>query len=143
MLIFCIFVSMLQSELQIRVRYSETDRMGYVYYGNYAAYLEVARVEALRSIGITYKELEDQGILLPVSEYQIRYLKPAYYDELLTIKTVIPGLSGVRLRFKYEVFNEAGELLAVASTILVFVTAVTGKPCAPPELIEKLLKTGL
>lgn len=130
---------MLQSEIQIRVRYSETDRMGYVYYGNYAAYLEVARVEALRSLGITYRELEDQGVLLPVSEYQIRYLKPAYYDELLTIKTVIPGSAGVRLLFNYEVLNAAGDLLAVASTTLVFVNAATGKPCPPPAHITKLL----
>jgi acyl-CoA thioester hydrolase len=130
---------MVQSEIQIRVRYSETDRMGYVYYGNYAAYLEVARVEALRSLGITYKDLEDQGVLLPVSEYQIRYLKPAYYDEVLIIKTVIPGTSGVRLLFNYEVLNASGDLLAVASTTLVFVTAATGKPCAPPEEVVQLL----
>jgi acyl-CoA thioester hydrolase len=113
--------------------------MGYVYYGNYAAYLEVARVEALRSLGITYRELEDQGVLLPVSEYHIRYLKPAYYDELLTIKTVIPGSSGVRLLFNYEVLNASGDLLAVASTTLVFVNAATGKPCSPPEHITTLL----
>lgn len=133
---------MVNSEIQLRVRYSETDRMGYVYYGNYAAYLEVARVEALRSLGITYRELEDQGILLPVSEYQIRYLKPAYYDELLTVKTVIPGSSGVRILFNYEVFNSSGDLIAVASTTLVFVSAANGKPCSPPEEIIRLINSG-
>lgn len=134
---------MLQSEIQIRVRYSETDRMGYVYYGNYAAYLEVARVEALRSLGITYRELEDDGVLLPVADYQIRYLKPAYYDELLTIKTNVPGASGVRLLFNYEILNAKNELIAVASTTLVFVNAASGKPCSPPAEIAALLSTGL
>ena len=134
---------MVQSEIQLRVRYSETDRMGYVYYGNYAAYLEVARVETLRTLGISYRELEDEGILLPVSEYQIRYLKPAYYDEVLTIRTVIPGPSGVRLLFNYEILNAKAELIAVASTTLVFVTAATGKPCSPPKEISELITSGL
>jgi acyl-CoA thioester hydrolase len=131
---------MIQADLKIRVRYSETDRMGYVYYGNYAAYFEVARVEALRSLGISYRELEDRGILLPVADYQIRYLKPAYYDELLTIKTVIPSAPGVRLLFNYEVFNEKDQLIAVASTTLVFVSAANGKPVAPPPDVVNLFK---
>lgn len=129
---------MIHSDLKIRVRYSETDRMGYVYYGNYAAYLEVARVEALRTLGISYRELEDKGILLPVSDFQIRYLKPAYYDELLTIKTVIPSAPTVRLLFNYEVFNEKDQLIAVASTTLVFVSALNGKPVPPPAEVVKL-----
>src|SRR5262245_51618401 len=126
---------MLQSEIQLRVRYSETDRMGYVYYGNYAAWLEVARVEALRKLGITYRELEDDGILLPVADYQIRYLKPAYYDDVLTVRTLIPGPSGVKILFNYEILNDKKELIAVASTTLVFVAAATGKPCSPPKEI--------
>jgi acyl-CoA thioester hydrolase len=133
------FSGMIDSEVVLRVRYSETDRMGYVYYGNYAAYLEVARVEALRENGITYKDLEDRGVLLPVSEYKINYLKPAYYDDLLTIRTNISPLRGVRLLFQYELFNQSGDLIATAETTLVFVSSESGRPCSPPDDVLKLL----
>ena len=88
---------MFNTETKIRVRYAETDRMGYVYYGNYATYFEVARVESLRTMGMTYKEMEDQGIILPVLEYYIKFIKPAFYDDLLTIKTTIPTLPTARI----------------------------------------------
>lgn len=130
---------MLQTEIQLRVRYSETDRMGYAYYGNYAQYFEVARVEALRSLGITYKTMEDEGIMLPVLEFNIKYFKPAYYDDLLTIKTTIPSLPTARIFFEYETFNADGELLNKASTTLVFIKSETGKPCAVPgDVMEKM-----
>ena len=130
---------MFSSEVQIRVRYSETDRMGYVYYGNYAAYLEVARVEALRSMGITYKEMEDSGIVLPVLEYKIKYIKPAYYDELLTIKTFIETLPAARIHFRYEMLNESKVLLNIAETTLVFINRNTQRPCpAPDYFMEKI-----
>lgn len=130
---------MFQSEIQLRVRYSETDRMNYVYYGNYAQYFEVARVEALRALGITYKTMEDEGIMLPVLEYHIKYLRPAFYDDLLTIKTIIPSLPGARIFFEYETFNSSNELLNKASTTLVFVKSGSGKPCpAPDDLLEKM-----
>ena len=80
---------MYTTEVKIRVRYAETDRMGYVYYGNYATYFEVARVESLRNLGFSYRSLEDEGILLPVLDFSIRYRRPAYYDDELTIKTII------------------------------------------------------
>ena len=121
------------SEVKLRVRYGETDRMGYVYYGNYAEYFEVGRVEALRELGMSYRELEDSGILLPVLEYSIKYLKPAYYDELLTIKTCITDLPAARLIFSYETFNEKKELLNKGVTTLVFVNRQSGRPCAAPE----------
>lgn len=130
---------MFRSEVQIRVRYSETDRMSYVYYGNYAQYFEVARVEALRSLGVTYKTMEDEGVMLPVLEYHIKYFKPAYYDDLLTINTVIPALPAARIFFEYETFNSSGELLNKASTTLVFVRSATGKPCnVPDDVLEKM-----
>ena len=130
---------MFQTETQLRVRYSETDRMSYVYYGNYAQYFEVARVEALRSLGITYKKMEEGGLLLPVLEYSIKYFKPAFYDDLLTIKTVIPKLPEARIYFEYETYNEAGTLLNKAITTLVFINAGNGKPTAAPEyLLEKM-----
>ncbi|MEP7264986.1 MAG: thioesterase family protein [Bacteroidota bacterium] len=130
---------MLQTEIQLRVRYSETDRMGYAYYGNYAQYFEVARVEMLRSLGITYKTMEDEGILLPVLELNIKYIKPAYYDDLLTIKTKIPSLPTARIYFEYDTFNADGELLNKATTTLVFIKSKTGRPCSVPEdLLEKM-----
>jgi acyl-CoA thioester hydrolase len=127
---------MFKSEIKIRVRYAETDRMGYVYYGNYATYFEVARVEALRSLGFSYRSLEDQGILLPVLDFSIRYRRPAYYDDELTIKTVVPETPGARIKFDYEVYNEKGDLITMASTTLVFIDKQTGKPCAAPPAIQ-------
>ena len=126
---------MYTSETHVRVRYGETDQMGYVYYGNYAQYFEVARVEALRSMGITYKKMEDDGLMLPVVDYSIKYFKPAFYDDLLTIKTTIPTLPTARIYFDYETYNEAGTLLNKASTTLVFINSKNGKPCAAPEVL--------
>jgi acyl-CoA thioester hydrolase len=125
---------------QIRVRYSETDRMSYVYYGNYAQYFEVARVEALRSLDVSYKELEEvEGVMLPVIDFQIKYLKPAFYDELLTIKTSIVKMPTARIFFEYEIYNEKNELINKASTTLVFVNKETMKPIiAPDNLLFKL-----
>jgi acyl-CoA thioester hydrolase len=113
--------------------------MGYVYYGNYAEYLEVARVEALREMGVTYKELEDDGIVLPVLDFHIKYIRPAYYDDLITIITRIPVLPGARLLFKYEMYNQDKVLLNKAETTLVFISKTTGKPCpAPSDIMDKI-----
>ena len=124
---------MFEHEIQLRVRYSETDQMGYVYYGNYAAYFEVARVEALRSLGITYKELEEEGIMLPVLDFTIKYSKPAFYDDLLTIKVKIPVIPTARIIFEYETINQSGEIINKAVTTLVFINKHSGKPCAAPQ----------
>jgi acyl-CoA thioester hydrolase len=124
---------MLIAETQVRVRYAETDRMGYVYYGNYATYYEVGRVEALRKLGLSYREVEDKGILLPVLSFTIKYIKPAFYDDLLTIKTTIPELPNTRITFQYECYNQNNELLNKGETTLVFVNANTQKPCLAPE----------
>ena len=130
---------MYTSETKVRVRYSETDRMGYVYYGNYASYFEVARVEALRDIGMPYLRMEDEGYLLPVLDYKVRYFKPAFYDDLLIIKTKIVQLPVVRITFAYEIFGEDGQKRNEAETTLVFINKESGKPCkAPDELLEKL-----
>ncbi len=131
---------MFQSETQIRVRYAETDQMGYVYYGNYAMYFEVARVEALRSSGFSYKEMEEGGILMPVLESHIQYRKPGKYDELLTIKTKIPEFPGVRIRFEYEVFNEASELVTEGWTTLTFLKKDSHRPTRPPKNLLALLE---
>jgi acyl-CoA thioester hydrolase len=124
---------------KIRVRYAETDKMGFCYYGNYASFFEVARVEALRERGISYKELEAAGILLPVKKFEISYHLPAKYDDLLEIRTKIIELAGVRIGFTYQTYNKEGQLLNEAYTLLVFVNAATQKPMAiPTEIYNRL-----
>jgi|SRR5690554_2725707 len=125
--------SIYSSETQLRVRYGETDQMGYCYYGNYAQYFEVGRVEALRKVGMTYKQLEEMGYMLPVSTLNIKYFSPAFYDDLLTIITKITEQKGVRLVFEYEIYNESKKLLVTADTMLVFVNKSTMKPTTPPK----------
>ena len=131
---------MFSSETQIRVRYAETDQMGYVYYGNYAMYFEVARVEAMRSATFSYREMEENGVMMPVLESHIRYLKPGKYDELLTIKTTIPQFPGVKIRFEYQVFNEMGELITEGWTTLAFLKKDSHQPTRPPKNLLDLLK---
>ncbi|WBL43581.1 thioesterase family protein [Algoriphagus halophytocola] len=131
---------MFNAETQIRVRYAETDQMSYVYYGNYAMYFEVARVEAMRSLGFSYREMEENGIMMPVLESHYRYLKPGKYDELLTIKTTIPSLPGIRIRFDYCVFNEENELITEGWTTLTFLKKESHRPTRPPENLLALLK---
>jgi acyl-CoA thioester hydrolase len=124
---------MLNADINIRVRYAETDRMGYVYYGNYATYYEVGRVEALRKLGMSYKEMEDQGIMLPVLSFNINY------DDLLTIKTSITEMPNTRIKFEYECYNEKNELLNKGDTTLVFINASSNKPCMAPDwFLEKI-----
>ncbi len=128
------------SESKIRVRYGETDQMGYCYYGNYAQFYEVGRVEALRNLGYSYRSLEESGIMLPVLEFKIKYLKPAYYDDLLKVKTTVHDIKGARILFTYEMFNEKNELVNTGETTLVFISKENGKPCAPPEELVQSLK---
>jgi acyl-CoA thioester hydrolase len=128
------------SETTVRVRYAETDRMGYVYYGNYAQYFEVGRVEALRQLETSYKEMEDSGVMLPVYTCNIKYLKPAFYDDLLVIKTSIKELPTARITFDYEIFNQKGVLLTIGTTTLVFINTATNKPCPAPESFINKIK---
>ncbi len=131
---------MYQSEIKVRVRYGETDQMGYVYYGNYAMYYEVARVESLRQLGLTYKELEDGGVMMPVLENKSKFLSPALYDDDLRIVTTIRERPSVRITFVYEIFNGTNQLIHQGETLLAFVNKTTGKPCRPPEHFQKVLK---
>lgn len=127
------------AETSMRVRYGETDRMGYAYYGNYAEYYEVGRVEALRKLGWNYKEMEDNGILLPVYTFSIKYFKPSFYDDLLVVKTMIKEMPATRIKFEYEMYNEKGEKLNEGETTLVFVDANTKRPRnAPLEFLNTL-----
>ena len=125
--------------VQIRVTYADTDQMGYVYYGNYARYYEIGRVEALRSLGFSYKEMEASGIMMPVYENASRYLQPAHYDDLLTVKVVVQQPPSARMVFAYEIYNEGGTLLHTGLTTLVFLNRQTKKPCrVPGALLERL-----
>lgn len=132
---------MYSHETSFRVRYAETDRMGYVYYGTYAQYFEVGRVEALRSLGFPYRRMEEEGVMLPVHDMQVEFRKPAYYDDLLTVRTSIVELPSARIRFAYAVFNEARELITEAATTLVFIDRKTNRPRrAPEELLRALVQ---
>ena len=132
---------MKEYEFNVRVRYAETDQMGVVYHGNYAQYFEMGRVEWLRNIGISYKWMEENGIMLPVVSLNINYKKPARYDDLLTVKTIFKSQSTVKIEFDYKIYNEQRELLTIASSILVFVNMKTGRPTVPPDYVsEKILK---
>jgi acyl-CoA thioester hydrolase len=125
---------------QLRVRYAETDQMGYVYYGNYAQYFEMGRAEALRSLGYTYRFMEQNGVMMPVVNMQTDFIKPALYDDLLTIKTIIAALPGVRMHFAYEISNEAGVLLTRGETTLVFIDRTTNKLTRSPEFLMNSLQ---
>lgn len=122
------------------MRYGEVDQMGYLHHGNYALYLEQARTELLRDLGLSYKKMEEEGVLLPVREMKIRYLNPATYDEVLTIKTRLVNIPSVRLDFEYEIFNENNLELCKASTTLVFVNVVNKKPMRAPEYLKKRIE---
>jgi len=131
---------MYKSETTVRVRYGETDQMGYVYYGFYAMYYEVARVESLRQLGLTYKEVEAMGVIMPVLENHSKYLAPGRYDELLRIVTTIREKPGVRINFEYEIFNEENQLIHQGETRLAFVDQKTNRPCRPPQAMAEVLE---
>ena len=130
---------MFTSKTTVRVRYSETDKMGVVYHGNYAQYLEIGRTDALRQIGLTYKSFEDNGIMMPVLSLNCKYLNSAYYDDELTIVTMLKVMPKVRIHFYFEIYNQQNELLTKAEVELVNVDMKTNKlTMAPMVLIEAL-----
>lgn len=131
---------MYESVTQVRVRYGETDQMGYLYYGYYALYYEVGRAEAIRQLGYTYKELEEMGIVMPVAELNAKYLRPALYDDLITVKTILKELpEGPKIQFHTELYNEQQQLLNVGVTTLVFFDPKEKKKInMPSELYERL-----
>jgi acyl-CoA thioester hydrolase len=122
---------------QVRVRYAETDQMGVVYHGNYAQYFEMGRVEWLRKLGVSYKWMEENGVMLPVVSLTMNYKKPARYDDLLTVKTILKNQTSVKIEFEYEINNESGELLTTGYSMLVFVDMKTGRPILPPEYVSQ------
>jgi len=133
---------MISDKIQFRVRYGETDQMSYVYHGNYAAYFEMGRTEWLRKLGISYKNMEEDGIMLPVISLNTNYIKPAKYDDVLTLKTTLSKSPTARIEFEFELYNENEELLTTAIATLVFVNMETNRPTRIPNYImDKLIFT--
>ena len=130
---------MQKHQIEVRVRYSETDQMGVVYHGNYIPYFEIGRVEWLRNKGISYKIMEESGVALPIVSMNINYKKSARYDELLTVSTTFKSQTSVKVEFECEIHNEKNELLTTAHFILVFIDLLTGKPIHPPQYIKDIL----
>ena len=131
---------MIKGEIKLRVRYSDTDQMGYVYYGRYASYYEVARVELFRNLGFSYKKLEEEGIGMPVIDMETKYLLPIKYDEEITIRTRIEKLPSSRIIFHYEILNQNNDLANTAKTTLTFINLLNKKPVRTPKELLDLIK---
>jgi acyl-CoA thioester hydrolase len=132
---------MFESTHQVRVRYAETDQMNIVYYGNYAQYFEVGRVESIRQLGFTYKDMEAMGVIMPVVELHTKYIRPAHYDDLLTIKTTVKELpENYKIEFFQEVYNEKGKLLTTGKVVLYFLDGKTRQKTMMPEELRKRLE---
>lgn len=133
---------MISDKIQFRVRYGETDQMSYAYHGNYAAYFEMGRTEWLRKLGVSYKNMEENGIMLPVINLNTNYINPAKYDDVLTLKTSLSKKPTAKIEFDFEIHNQKNELLTTAKATLVFVNMKTNRPTRAPkyimDLIEKL-----
>ena len=131
---------MREYEFTIRVRYAETDQMGVVYHGNYAQYFEMGRVEWLRNLGVSYKWMEENGVMLPVVSLEMNYKKPAKYDDLLRVKTLLKSQTSVKIEFDYEIYNEQNQLLTTGYSMLVFVDMKSGRPIVPPSYVSDKIK---
>ena len=131
---------MISHEQKIRVRYGETDKMGFVYHAHYVHYYDVARTEFIRALGTSNHELEKAGYMLPVTDLSIHYKSPAHYDDLLTVKVTLEEMPAVRLKFLYEVYRENGELINTGATTLAFMNAATKKACRGPQWFMDILK---
>lgn len=123
------------NKISFRVRYGETDQMGVVYHGNYAQYLEIGRVEWLRSMGVSYKKLEESGIVLPVISLGINFKKSALYDDLITVETILKKTPSVKIEFDYKIYNEKNDVLIEANTVLAFIDTHKNKPIRCPEFL--------
>ena len=131
---------MITGEIKLRVRYSDTDQMGYVYYGRYASFYEIARVELFRSLGFSYKKLEEEGIGMPVIDMETKYILPIKYDEQIKINSIIENLPSSRISFKYEVYNQNNELANTAKTTLTFINLTNKKPVRMPAELLDIIK---
>ena len=131
--------SLKHDEIEIRVRYGETDQMGVVYHGNYAQYFEIGRVEWLRKFGVSYKEMEESGIMLPVISLSIKFKKSARYDDVIKVKTQLVKIPSATIEFDYEILNDKNEILATGNTSLVFIDINRNRPTRCPQyILDKL-----
>lgn len=128
------------SKTKIRIRYGETDQMGVVYHGNYPQYLEIGRIEWLRDMGISYKAMEESGVMLPVISISIKYIKSARYDDVIQVITKLKKEPVVKIEFDYEITNERKELIATANTVLAFIDKNNQKPIRCPDYILEKIK---
>lgn len=126
-------------DIEVRVRYAETDQMGVVYHANYAQYFEIGRAEWLRNQGVSYRWMEENGIMLPVVSLTMNYKKPAKYDDVLTVSTILKSQTSVKIEFDYEIKNQEGDLLTTGTSLLVFVDMKTGRPTLPPDYVTERL----
>ena len=128
-----------QDEIEIRVRYAETDQMGVVHHGNYALYLEMARIEWLRKLNISYRKMEENGIGLPVVSMSVNFKKPVHYDDVITVKTQLKKAPSALVEFEYEIHNELQEIVSTASVVLAFIDMKTKRPTRPPKYFLEAL----
>ena len=135
--------TMIEHSFSFRVKYSDTDKMGTVHHSNYVKYYETARWELFRSLGISYKSIENAGFMLPVVRMNFKFIKTIQYDELLTVKTTIKAIKGVRIWFAYQLYNTNKELINEAETELAFVNKNNWKPCAAPEFVLDAIEKNL
>jgi len=131
---------MKSDKIEIRIRYAETDQMGVVHHGNYALYLEMARIEWLRKLGISYKKMEEEGIALPVASLSVKYKKTIHYDDVITVKTRLVKVPTASVEFEYEILNDSSQILSTANTVLVFVDLKTNRPTRPPKYFLEALE---
>lgn len=129
------------NEISFRVRYAETDQMGVVYHGNYAQYFEMGRVEWLRKFGISYKSMEENGVMLPVISLLVNYKKPIFYDDLITVRTILKNTPAVKIEFDFEIYNESQDILANAKVILAFIDINRNRPIKCPEYVMNAIKS--
>jgi len=130
---------MIKNKISFRVRYQETDQMGVVYHGNYAQYLEIGRIEWLRTMGISYKKMEAEGVMLPVVSLNLKFIRSALFDDVLTIETTLKKEPLARIEFEYTIHNQEGLLLVKASTVLAFMNSTTKKPMrCPATILERI-----
>ena len=135
---------MISFDAEIRVGYKDTDKMGIVHHSNYIVYYEMARVAALREWGLSYDEMEKHGIISPILEVSSKYIQPAYFDDLLTVRTFIEEMPMVRMRVRYEIYNQSGTLINTGHTTLGFLNGETRRPCRGPQYVaERLAQLGL
>lgn len=132
---------MIQHQTQVRVRYGEVDGMGFVYHSHYVEYFDVARSEMMRDLGLSNYEIERSGVMLPVLKVEINYHNPALYDDLLTIRTTLAKMPGIKIRFDYEVFRHNGELITTGAVTLAFMNATSKRACRPPASLIEVLET--